>query len=565
MSSPRRGRSTRSPRCPWSTAALPEVFRRGPVRLRAATLPAGGGLFLPRARRSSPDALARTLTRPQLRLLAAGAARQTATPPTAAWSIAAFASGTPGGERLAGWTQRSPGAVLKDLVRRPGDPVRPGSSLRPVDSVAAFRKAVPIRTYEALWEDYLRASYPVFDNLTWPGRIPYLALTSGTTEGPPSTSRSLARCSPRTARRRGRWWPLSSRHRARGCSTVACSSSAARPTSEARRGVPAGDLSGIAAIEVPRSCVPTLSRRSTWPSPTGTASYRGCAEPPATTDHARRRRAELAARLVPALLNQTGKIDRRGLADARAGRSRGREVRPLSRVVAVAGRPDASGSRRPIPAQRGSSPSATRRRASCAWSSTTACSTSSSRSTSSIRRSQPGTGWARRAGVNYAIVVSTCAGMWAHVIGDTVRFESLVATAVTFTGRTRYALSAFGEHLINEEVESAIASALEGTPVPVRDWHLGPVFSGGGGHHLLAVEFVAEPADLARFRDAVDRELCNSNADYQAHRTPGGQGCPSPRSSWCLQADLKRGCARWVETRRPAQSPSDGFDGQDHR
>jgi hypothetical protein len=116
--------------------------------------------------------------------------------------------------------------------------------------------------------------------------------------------------------------------------------------------------------------------------------------------------------------------------------------------------------------------------------------------------------------------------MWAHVIGDTIRFETLSPPLFTFTGRTRYSLSAFGEHVINEEVESAIASALQGTGCAVRDWHLGPVFS-GGGHHLLAVEFVSEPADLARFRDAVDRELCNSNADYQAHRTPGA-GLPKP-------------------------------------
>ncbi len=60
-------------------------------------------------------------------------------------------------------------------------------------------------------------------------------------------------------------------------------------------------------------------------------------------------------------------------------------------------------------------------------------------------------------GVNYAIVVSTCAGLWAHVVGDTVRFESLDPPLLTFTGRTKYTLSAFGEHLISEEVEGAIA------------------------------------------------------------------------------------------------------------
>src|SRR5690348_9868531 len=51
-----------------------------------------------------------------------------------------------------------------------------------VRSVADFRRAVPLRTYEVLWDEYLRAAYPVFEDLTWPGRIPFLALTSGTTQ-----------------------------------------------------------------------------------------------------------------------------------------------------------------------------------------------------------------------------------------------------------------------------------------------------------------------------------------------------------------------------------------------
>ena len=106
-----------------------------------------------------------------------------------------------------------------------------------------------------------------------------------------------------------------------------------------------------------------------------------------------------------------------------------------------------------------------------------------------------------RTGVNYAIVVSTCAGMWAHVIGDTVRFESLSPPLLTFTGRTKYTLSAFGEHLINEEVEGAIAAASAATGASVRDWHVGPVFSEALGHHLLrrrVPEAARRPARLPR-------------------------------------------------------------------
>jgi hypothetical protein len=52
-----------------------------------------------------------------------------------------------------------------------------------IRSVDEFQRRVPLRTYEDLWKSYLEPRYPIFDNLTWPGRIPYIALTSGTTTG----------------------------------------------------------------------------------------------------------------------------------------------------------------------------------------------------------------------------------------------------------------------------------------------------------------------------------------------------------------------------------------------
>jgi hypothetical protein len=130
-------------------------------------------------------------------------------------------------------------------------------------------------------------------------------------------------------------------------------------------------------------------------------------------------------------------------------------------------------------------------------------------------------------GVNYAIVVSTCAGMWAHVIGDTVRFESLDPPLFHFTGRTRYSLSAFGEHLINEEIEAALAEASVDFSARVRDWHVGPVFRGALGYHQYVIEFLEGPGDPRAFRDALDRALSAANADYQAHRAEG-VGLPLP-------------------------------------
>jgi hypothetical protein len=117
--------------------------------------------------------------------------------------------------------------------------------------------------------------------------------------------------------------------------------------------------------------------------------------------------------------------------------------------------------------------------------------------------------------------------MWAHVVGDTVRFESLSPPLLTFTGRTKYALSAFGEHLISEEVEGAVAIASAAFEASVRDWHVGPVFHGALGHHLYVVEFLRPPSDLHAFRAALDADLSRRNADYRAHRAEG-VGLPLP-------------------------------------
>ena len=170
---------------------------------------------------------------------------------------------------------------------------------------------------------------------------------------------------------------------------------------------------------------------------------------------------------------------------------------------------------------------------------------SSSPSTNSTSRTRRGTGWGDvRVGVNYAIVVTTCAGLWSHRVGDTVRFESLDPPLLTFTGRTKYTLSAFGEHLISEEVEGAIARASELTGSSVREWHVGPVFHGALVHHLYLVEFLKEPDDLDAFRQALDADLSARNADYLAHRA-GGVGLPQP----ALIVSKPGGFDAWMRSR----------------
>jgi hypothetical protein len=111
--------------------------------------------------------------------------------------------------------------------------------------------------------------------------------------------------------------------------------------------------------------------------------------------------------------------------------------------------------------------------------------------------------------------------LWSYVIGDTVCFEKRHPPLLRFTGRTKYFLSAFGEHLISEEIERAIAIAAEATAAAIADFHVGPVFPetpAAPGRHRYLVEFARQPPDVRQFALALDAALCQLNEDYHAHR-----------------------------------------------
>jgi hypothetical protein len=124
-------------------------------------------------------------------------------------------------------------------------------------------------------------------------------------------------------------------------------------------------------------------------------------------------------------------------------------------------------------------------------------------------------------GVKYAVVLTTCAGLWGYVLGDTVCFERRDPPLLRFAGRTRQFLSAFGEHLIGEEVERAVAQAAAVVGADVVDFHVGPVFpssAAAAGHHRYLVEFARPPRDVFSFARELDAALCRINEDYRAHR-----------------------------------------------
>ena len=122
---------------------------------------------------------------------------------------------------------------------------------------------------------------------------------------------------------------------------------------------------------------------------------------------------------------------------------------------------------------------------------------------------------------NYALVISTNAGLWRYIIGDTIKFTSLKPYKFKITGRTKSFINVFGEELIVDNAETAISIACSKTGAQIRDYTACPVFMVGNerGKHEWLIEFVKEPNDFQRFSVLLDENLRNVNSDYDAKRS----------------------------------------------
>nr|WP_246601781.1 GH3 auxin-responsive promoter family protein [Hymenobacter profundi] len=125
-------------------------------------------------------------------------------------------------------------------------------------------------------------------------------------------------------------------------------------------------------------------------------------------------------------------------------------------------------------------------------------------------------------GPRYALIISTNAGLWRYNIGDTVRFTSLAPYRIRITGRTKHFLNAFGEEVVIENADAAIAAACQVTGATVRDFTAAPIYfsntdTSRGGHQWL-VEFNVQPTSLEQFVAVLDDTLRQLNSDYDAKR-----------------------------------------------
>jgi hypothetical protein len=410
-----------------------------------------------------------------------------------------------------------------------------------IETVADFQARVPLRRYEDFWTGYWSEPFPILRDVTWPGLIPYFALTAGT-----STGRS--KYIPMTgamnrANRRAALDVLVHHITARPGSRILAGRSfilgGSTNLQRLAAGVFAGDLSGIVARDMPfwarlRSFPPLeLALEDDWENKVRTmapasleADIRSISGTPSWLlyffDELTRLKPDRPRRLAefyPALeLVVHGGVRfspyRHRFQELLEGsRAELREVYPASEgFVAIADRGPDDGLRVlldnglfyefvPVDELGGDAP--TRH-----W----------------IDNAEPGR--------DYALALSSNAGLWAYVLGDTVRLIERHPPRLIVTGRTGYLLSAFGEHVDGEEIETAVSRAASAIGADIVDFSVGALVAARGDDadaHLYLVEFAAGPIDeerLRQFSASIDAGLMSANADYAAHRNSGQLTAP---------------------------------------
>ncbi|MDD2984914.1 GH3 auxin-responsive promoter family protein [Flavobacterium sp.] len=120
-------------------------------------------------------------------------------------------------------------------------------------------------------------------------------------------------------------------------------------------------------------------------------------------------------------------------------------------------------------------------------------------------------------GVNYVLIISSNAGLWAYNIGDTIQFTSLKPYRIIVSGRIKHFISAFGEHVIGKEVEQALKEAMQNTAIRINEFTVAPQIAPETGlpYHEWFIEFQNEPADLEEFALKIDQAMRIQNAYYE--------------------------------------------------
>jgi hypothetical protein len=126
-------------------------------------------------------------------------------------------------------------------------------------------------------------------------------------------------------------------------------------------------------------------------------------------------------------------------------------------------------------------------------------------------------------GKNYAVVISTNAGLWRYLIGDTIKFSSETPYRFRISGRTKHFINVFGEELIVENAEMALADTSLKHAAKAHEFTAAPIFMkrNESGAHQWLIEFETAPKNLKLFAQDLDKKICSLNSDYEAKRHKG--------------------------------------------
>lgn len=443
--------------------------------------------------------------------------------------------------RLARLAQQSIAEVQKaqlfSLINRSRDTAfGRDHDFRNIQSVSDFQKACPLRSYDDFWKQYWKPVFPNLTDCTWPGNIPYFAVSSGTSTGATKyipLTHEMLRSNTRAGMDMLSYHVHNRPHSKIFAGRNFMLGGSTRLVEEAP-GIYSGDLSGITTKALPwwaklRYFPPEeIAHESDWELKMSIfadlapqSNIRMIAGVPSWMLIFFEKLFERYPEKEPAINSffpdlemiihggvSFGPYQDRFLSLLKGGQTELREVYPASEgFIATADRGYGKGLRLTVdhgiffefvPFEELGQPAPTRH-----WLGNV------------------------ETGVNYALILTTCSGLWSYIVGDTVRFIDTSPPRILITGRTSYYLSAFGEHLISEEIENAINAASKEIGAQISDYSVGAIFPDDTevlGGHLFIIEFANHQPDaqaLSIFERKLDSVLCEENEDYEAHRAEG--------------------------------------------
>ncbi len=402
-----------------------------------------------------------------------------------------------------------------------------------IKSVKDYQNNVPLRTYEDFWINYWKKHFPRVSNITWPGTVPFFAVTSGTTSGNKKYipyTKEMAKSNSKAGLDM-LIHHVTNKPNSKLFSGKTCFLGGSTNYVKEAEGIFSGDLSGISI-----KTMPWWAKKRTFPDE-NLAILSDWEEKIEKFSNLILKEDIRAISGVPAwlliffdkILENTGsnnlievfpKLEMiiHGGVNFTSYRKRFlelldnsdvdlREVYPASEgFIATADRKYGEGLRMVldhgifyefIPFNE-------------------------------LEKENPTRHWIKNVelGVNYAIVLTSCAGCWSYILGDTVEFIDIKTHRLKITGRTSYCLSAFGEHLIADEIEDAMNVASSSININFSDYSVGSIFpekKNDLGGHIYVVEFDREikTNEKELFAKELDKRLSERNEDYESHRSAG--------------------------------------------